>query len=245
MKIIEKPERYYYFEYSAVLILVLTVLLIAALSQLNRTKGIEAFAQPVTKKIVVVDAGHGGWDPGAISGSTEEKGINLLIARKLQSYLELGGAYVLMTRTEDEALGASKSSDMRQRRSITNGMSADILVSVHQNSFSSPGASGAQAFYYKDSPRSQLLADCIQKYFVSDLSTKRGGESKGNTSYYVLRHTTVPSVIVECGFISNYSEKKRLLSDDYQEKVAWAIYKGIVDYFQQEDTAPSGKGGAS
>ena len=169
-----------------------------------------------------------------MSGKTEEKDINLLIAQKLQAYLEIGGAYVLMTREEDEALGKTKSADMNKRKHITNDMQADIFVSVHQNSFGSPNVSGAQAFYYKNSPKSKLLADCIQKYLRTDLSSKNDRESKGNSSYYVLKQTTIPSVIVECGFISNSADRKNLNDDAYQEKVAWAIYEGIVDYFQQE-----------
>lgn len=179
-----------------------------------------------------------------MSGKTEEKDINLLIAQKVQAYLELGGAYVLMTREEDEALGSTKSADMNKRRQITN-MRADILISVHQNSFSSTSVRGAQAFYYKNSPKSRLLADCIQKYLKSDLSSKNNMESKGNSSYYVLKHTSIPSVIVECGFLSNYTDRQNLNSDLYQEKVAWAIYKGIVDYFQREAALPGDAGKAA
>ncbi len=136
-----------------------------------------------------------------------------------------------MTRTSDEALGSTKQADMAKRRSIANNSKVDILVSIHQNSYSSSSVKGAQVFYFDTSNNSKLLAECIQKELTTFLKQKNR-ESKPNTNYFILRRTTVPAVIVECGFLSNRTEMKNLESNEYQDKVAWGIYMGIVKYFE-------------
>jgi len=195
---------------------------------------VTTFAMPASKKIVVVDAGHGGWDPGMIGvNGTEEKDINLLIAEKLQTYLELGGAYVIVTRGGDEAVGDTKRKDLNDRSKLADN--ADIFVSIHQNSFPARSVRGAQVFYYDKSDESKRLADCVQKQFQSYLDPGNKREAKANSKYYLLKKTSIPAVIVECGFLSNPSEGKLLSADEYQEKVAWTIYMGIVNYFAGEN----------
>ncbi len=193
---------------------------------------VQTFSMPVAKKVILIDPGHGGIDSGKIGDrDTFEKDINLQISKKLQSYLEQGGSYVLMTRTTDEALGPDKSSDMAKRRGLANNNEVDILVSIHQNAYASASAKGAQVFYFNTSDNSKLLAECIQSELTTYLKQKSRGANP-NSSYYVLRRTTVPAVIVECGFLTNWNEMKNLESSKYQDKVAWGIYMGIIKYFE-------------
>jgi len=198
-----------------------------------------AFAMPLDRRVVVVDAGHGGRDPGMVSGKVDEKDINLQIAQKLQAHLELGGATVIMTRIDDSGLSKSKSGDMATRRLIANTSHADIFVSIHQNAFGSSNVRGAQTFYFDDSNNSQKLAESIQHQLVTTVDASNRFKARANTNYFVLKQTEMPAVLVECGFLTNPGEKARLQKDDYQEKIAWAIYMGIVDYFHTKDEAPA------
>jgi N-acetylmuramoyl-L-alanine amidase len=193
---------------------------------------VTAFSMPMSKKIILIDAGHGGWDPGMVEGGTLEKDINLKIAVKLQALLEQAGSYVLMTRAGDEALGDRKRFDMRNRKAIANNSKADMLISIHQNSFPQESAKGAQVFYYNQSGNSKLLAECVQSEIINFADPGNHRSAKANDSYYILKETSIPSVIVECGFLSNPGDKASLTTEEYQERVAWAIYKGIVNYYE-------------
>lgn len=187
---------------------------------------------PVENKVVVIDAGHGGFDPGKTGSSNiNEKDINLKIATYLQQYLEQSGATVIITRSSDEALGNTKKNDMFKRKDIANNSSGDILISIHQNSFTSSKAKGAQVFYYKTSEEGKLLATYIQESLIDTLDKNNTRLPKPNSDYYVLRTTQIPAAIVECGFLSNPEEEQKLNSDTYQQTTAWAIYKGILNYF--------------
>jgi len=190
-----------------------------------------AHHMPLDRKIIVVDAGHGGFDPGMVSGKVEEKHINLGITKKLQAFLEQGGATVIVTRLEDTALSGSKSGDMNARRLIANTSHADIFVSIHQNSYASANVKGAQVFFFNESDNSQKLATCIQNKIKEFADASNKFKAKANKNYYVLKQTEMPAVLVECGFLTNYNDRQKLTSDEYQEKMAWAIYLGIVDYF--------------
>jgi N-acetylmuramoyl-L-alanine amidase len=195
-----------------------------------------AYALPLSRKVIVLDAGHGGWDPGMVQGKTEEKHINLSITQKLQSFLEQAGATVIITRADDTELSKKKSSDMHARRVIANSAHADIFVSIHQNSFSRSNVHGAQTFFFNESDNSQKLATCIQNRLCEFVDPANKFKPKANDNYFVLKQTAMPAVIVECGFLTNYNEKSKLLTDDYQEKVAWGIYLGILDYFHPPHT---------
>ena len=187
---------------------------------------------PVNQKIIVLDAGHGGWDPGKKGTLGEdEKNINLSIMEKVQKFLEQGGATVLLTRATDEALGGSKALDMAERRAVANENEGDILISIHQNAFSSSSAKGAQVFYHESSENGKILAQKIQESLKTYVDEENQRQSKANKEYYVLRTTEIPSVIVECGFLSNPIEEKALNEEEYQEKMAWGIYIGILEYF--------------
>lgn len=187
---------------------------------------------PVENKVVIIDAGHGGFDPGKAGVNGEnEKVINLKIAEYLQQYLEQNGAVAIITRNSDEALGDSKKVDMGERKSIVNDSDGDILISIHQNSFTSQSVHGAQVFYYKESEEGKKLAEALQDSLCTSLESTR--VAKPNSDYYILRTTEIPAAIVECGFLSNNAEEKKLNDDTYQQLTAWAIYKGIISYFAQ------------
>lgn len=193
---------------------------------------------PVAEKTIVLDAGHGGWDPGK-TGKTgvDEQELNLAIVKKLQAYLEQGGARVYVTRGDGMALGQSKQEDMRVRKEITNESGADLLVSIHQNAFPSSSAKGAQVFYHSQSEEGKALAQCIQESLRQRVDRENTRQIKANSDYYILRTTQIPAALVECGFLSNQTEEAKLNDDTYQEQMAWGIYCGILDYFAAKDGA--------
>lgn len=189
------------------------------------------FSMPINLKNIVIDAGHGGWDPGKVTESgVEEKDINLEIAQKLQTYLEQSGSFVLTTRIDDTALSDSKREDLKERKNIANSENIDLLISIHQNSYPSESVKGAQVFYYDGKEESKLLAECIQER-LKQIDNTNNRIAKANSSYYLLKQTNIPAVIVECGFLTNLEEGSKLTTEEYQEKIAWAIYCGILDYY--------------
>ncbi len=184
---------------------------------------------------VVIDAGHGGIDGGCegVSGTTERV-INLEYAKTLKHYLENFGFNVVMTRNNLDGLYSSLSSnkkkdDMLARKRIIENCSADLVVSIHMNAFPLESCRGAQVFYNPESAISKSLATSIQECFVENLESARKNADKGD--YYILKCTNVPSVIVECGFISNIEEEKLLLTEEYRNKLCYQILTGIVRYF--------------
>lgn len=195
----------------------------------------------IGSKCVAIDSGHGGIDPGKIgSGGIYEKNVNLAIATKLKILLEQSGITVIMTRSDDNGLydesdTNKKAVDMKRRCSIINESDADIAVSIHQNSYVSEQSKGSQVFYYKQSEEGKRLANILQKHLISELDTSNKRTEKADSSYYMLRNTNVPTVIAECGFLSNPEEARKLNSSDYQQKVAQAIYNGIMEYLTDND----------
>lgn len=185
--------------------------------------------------VVVIDAGHGGSDPGKIGvAGTKEKDINLIIALLLKNLLEAQDIQVVMTRDNDEELSTDfsrrKLSDMAERISLINKSNANVVVSIHQNSYTSPEIYGAQCFYYTHSAEGKELASLIQEQIISSTEQTKIREIKSNSDYYLLKHSDAPTVIVECGFLSNPEEEQLLLTKEYQEKMAWAIHLGILRY---------------
>lgn len=189
--------------------------------------------------IVVVDAGHGGEDSGAVANSILEKDINLKIALKLRDMLEASGIEVKMIRESDISIYDTASgtirerkvSDLKNRVEIVNSNKNHILVSIHQNKFEQSQYSGAQMFYSTNNNKSQILAESIRKSITSLIQSNNKRElKKGENDIYLLNNATVPAVIVECGFISNEEEAKNLSDDEYQNKMAFAIYCGILEY---------------
>ena len=191
------------------------------------------------RPVIVIDVGHGGSDPGkvGVDGSLE-KDINLQIALRLKTYLEQSDVSVVMTREEDidlhsEGAGSKKMADMRNRCQIINDAKPDLVVSIHQNSYHEEAVKGAQVFYYSTSEKSKGLAEILQRRF-KELNPENRRNAKGNDSYFLLKKTVKPIVIVECGFLSNREEAEKLSSALYQEKMAWNIYMGIMQYLNTE-----------
>lgn len=191
-------------------------------------------------RIVVLDAGHGGEDPGKVgNGNIYEKDINLAITGYVKNYLEMNDYQVVLTRQGDESLGTTakgfdKNADMRERLSAIEEAGADIGVSIHQNSFTEPGVEGAQVFFYQSSSEGKELAESIQKSLWQRLAGRKKREIKSDNSYYILKNSTIPMVIVECGFLSNPEELQLLQQEEYQKQVAWAIYMGIENFLHAD-----------
>ena len=185
---------------------------------------------------VVIDPGHGGDDPGKVSDDgILEKDVNLAIALRLKDLLEAQGVCVRMTRDSDEGLynsGSSekKTEDLRNRCEMINRLQPDCVVSVHQNSYHKSGVDGAQTFYYTTSAEGKELAEVIQSRMVSGLDPTNHRVAKANDSYYLLKKTSKPIVIVECGFLSNPQEAQLLCDEVYQERVAWQVHMGVLQY---------------
>lgn len=202
----------------------------------NDDKGDDENDNRMKKYCVVIDAGHGGADPGKVGiNNTLEKDINLQIAKRLKIFLEASDVEVIMTRTDDGGLydenaSNKKVQDMKRRIAIIEEAQPEIVVSIHQNSYHEEYVHGAQVFYYTGSETSRKLAELIQKRFVINVDAENKREAKGNDSYYLLKKTSRPIVIVECGFLSNREEAEKLNSELYQEKAAWAVHMGIMQY---------------
>ena len=162
---------------------------------------------------IVVDAGHGGDDPGKIGiNDVKEKEVNLKIAQELEKLLRKEGVKVVMTR-KDEIITKAK---------------PVFTVSIHQNSYPDESVKGAQVFYYGQSQEGKKLAEALQQTLVEQLDPQNHRQAKANESYFLLKKTPSPTVIVECGFLSNYEEAELLKSEAYQKKVAEAVKTGIL-----------------
>ncbi len=224
----------------AILITLCAVFVLGAVNVYYSNEAKQTTALPVSSKIVLLDAGHGGEDGGAIGGEgTVEKDINLAVMLKLQSLLEQNGCTVITTRTQDISLhnkgdeksGNRKMSDLNNRKTMPEEYDADIFVSIHMNTFPDKKYSGAQVFY-AESNGSKELAECIQgelKAQVDNGNQREVKDAAGNI--YILADAKIPSVVAECGFLSNTDEENKLKSDEYQQKLAFAIYCGIIKYF--------------
>lgn len=198
------------------------------------------YAQTIkmTKEVrtVVIDAGHGGADPGKVGiNQALEKDINLSIAKLVCRYLQQNDINVIMTRDDDAGLydeGAQnkKVQDLKRRLKKIEESGAEFAVSIHQNSYHEEPVKGAQVFYHGSSPDGKALAELLQKQLIDGVDPKNTRVAKSNTSYYLLKETTVPTVIVECGFLSNWEEAGLLIEKEYQEKMAWNIALGIMRY---------------
>lgn len=205
-------------------------------------KGVWKKNRKMVKYCVVVDAGHGGSDPGKVGiNQALEKDVNLQIAEKLKAFLEAEDIRVVMTRETDgglydENVSNKKVQDMKRRIAIIEEADPVLVVSIHQNSYQQESVKGAQVFYYAASERSRMLASMIQKEFQVLQPDNRRLE-KGNDSYYLLKKTAKPIVIAECGFLSNAEEAEKLVTQEYQERVAWRIHMGIMKYIGTGQTA--------
>lgn len=219
----------------------MAVLLLAGIFGLSREGARLVSQQKEEGLTVVLDAGHGGTDPGKIGVNGEkEKELNLEITMLLKEKLEKQGIHVVLTRDSDGGLYDEQSNnkkvqDLQRRCELIHKTSPRCAVSIHQNSYTTPEVKGAQVFYYTNSAEGKKLAEGLQTALVEGVDPENHREAKGNTSYYLLKKTDVPLAIVECGFLSNPEEAGLLATKEYQEKVAEAVCTGILKYLEKSD----------
>ena len=223
--------------------ILMAAMLLTFVFLISRHAGLMVSGQNVTagkkQPVVVLDSGHGGTDPGKIGvDGSLEKDINLQIAEKVKGFLEASDVTVIMTREDDCGLyqeddANKKRADMKNRCDKINEAAPILAVSIHQNSYHEENVFGAQVFYYKTSTEGEKAAAVIQEA-LQEVNPENTKKIKANDTYYLLKKTEVPTVIVECGFLSNYAEAEKLVSEDYQKKLAEAVTKGILQYLKDQ-----------
>lgn len=216
------------------------ILFLAGLILLSRNVSQYVASEQVEKGNlkVILDAGHGGRDPGKVGvNEAEEKDINLAIVQKVNEILKETEVEVVLTRDKDKMLSegseeGTKVEDMKARVDMINEEKPALAVSIHQNSYHQEGVKGAQVFYYTYSEEGKNAAEIMQSALL-ELDSDNSRKAKANDTYYLLKRTEVPTIIVECGFLSNWEEAELLAGEDYQEKAARAIAKGILTYMEK------------
>lgn len=220
------------------------ILAVCLLAFFSKTEGVfrQTSANP-SFPVIILDAGHGGFDGGAVAkDGTVEKDINLKICLKLASLLKSSGYNVILTRETDvstddvetDKIPSRKKSDLRNRLKLMKDFPNSVFVSIHLNKFTTAAASGAQIFYSEKEEESKILAEDIRKSIVSMLQKDNTRVNKKSTSStYILHNATVPAVLVECGFLSNSEELKKLKNSEYQNQMAFTIFCGITKYFSK------------
>lgn len=194
-------------------------------------------AYAAEEKVIVIDAGHGGIDAGVrgVKTDVKESDLNLAISKKLKGYFEGAGFKAVLTRSDNGGLyGLSTSGfkmrDMKKRKEIIENCKADMVISIHQNFCPLPSRRGGTVFFDKGSESGKALADCIQTSLNNmEECVKKSEALVGD--YYMLKCTPNPSVIVECGFLSNAEDEKLLISEEYQQKLAYAVFRGAISYY--------------
>lgn len=203
------------------------------------SKKLSEFVEDVSSKqlekeevMIVIDPGHGGEDPGKVGvNGALEKELNLKIADKLKKLLEEKNIQIVMTR-EDDFVPESKMEDLQKRVDLINEVKPEIVICIHQNSFTDQTVAGPQVFYHGSSEISKQIAQMLQEeLWLVDEEHQR--QIKGNENYYMLSETEVPTVIVECGFLSNVADEEKLKTEEYQEQIAHAICTGITKWLDK------------
>jgi len=225
-------------------ILIITVIIICILFVFAFSKVKAINYLPLLGKVIVIDPGHGGRDPGTIYGNIYEKDINLEISKVLERVLSNKGAIVYMIREDDSDL--SSKYDKRKKRGDLyrrilfiedENKKTDLYLSIHINWYRNTFWSGAEVLYHNINPNNKILGEILMKYFKEDLHTQR---SLKTTSLYLYRNTTVPGVLIECGFLSNPNERYLLRQESYQEKISTSITNAVIEYFQTISNSASG-----
>lgn len=226
----------YYRKWELALALVLLVV-VSLLAE--RTELLAVTAPAEQKKVIALDAGHGGMDSGKVAvNNVLEKDINLKIVYFLKAALEEQGITVVLTRQDEEGLyqesdSNKKLADMKKRCEIIEKSGCIAAISIHQNSYHEESVSGPQVFYYATSAKGKEIAETIQRFMVEELKPKKTRTAKSNDNYYLLKNVACPIVIVECGFLSNWEEAELLCTEEYQKKVAGTVARGIMEYLGQ------------
>ena len=225
---------------------ILAVVLSLSVLSAAVAKGYEYIAVAGTAKerqVIILDAGHGGFDGGAVApDGTVEKDINLKIALTLRDFLKQSGFQVIMTRESDvstddvetDKIATRKKSDLKNRLGLMKDYPQAVFVSIHLNKFTTSAANGSQVFYSPQKEESKILGEYIQKSIVKLLQPENQRVNKQATSStYLLYNADIPAVLVECGFLSNTAELKRLKDEEYQRKMAFSIFCGILEYYSR------------
>lgn len=234
-------EKYRNLLYLVLVIICFLFLSPQNISRLNELTEAKEAVNEEEKQLIVIDPGHGGFDPGKVGvNDVLEKDINLSIAFRLKTVLEENGFEVLLTRTQDQGLYGTnesnkKSADMKARVKVINEARPVLAISIHQNSFPQADCKGAQVFYHVQSEDGEKLAEHIQEQIKLVINDGNHRVAKSNDSYYMLKKTECPIVIVECGFLSNPTEAELLLEESYQQKMAYGILEGIKQYLSEND----------
>ncbi len=213
--------------------IIITTLFILLLLTISHVEAI-AKKLPLEGKIIYIDAGHGGRDPGTMHGNLLEKDLNLEISQVLESVLISQGAIVYQIREEDIDLNTKwdtelKRSDLYRRILKIEEANSDLYLSIHINWYKDPSFSGGEVLYSTINDNNEILADSIMYYFKEDLYSERRVKE---TDLYLYNHTEIPGVLIECGFISNYEERQLLQTPEYQLIISEVITKGVIKYFE-------------
>lgn len=209
-----------------------------AFFKLNRKTAV----QPYEGLYILIDAGHGGMDGGtSAADGTLEKDINLSIAKKLDSMFKACGFNTVMLRTDDELIGdnslptirARKVSDIKTRLKTAQSYPQAVLISIHQNYYPVEKYNGAQVFYSPNAPESKLIAQFLQNSIAGNIQPDNKRQIKAvGTNIYLLYNCNIPSVMVECGFLSNREETEKLKNEAYQKQLAFSVVNGILNYLE-------------
>ena len=201
---------------------------------------------PITNKTIIVDAGHGGIDPGSMTDdqSVKEKDVNLKITKKVKELLEASGAMVILTRNDDTSLYTEQvgktirqkyNENLKNRKKIIQESSADMFISIHLNKFQESKYYGAQTFYPAGKEDDKQLATYIQGELKRVVDKTNNRKIKSTNDIYLIKDNEIPSTLIECGFLSNDKEAKLLNDEEYQDQIAWAIYVGIQKYYSETE----------
>ncbi len=224
------------------LFLVLMICAVSAFFYVEKKSAVSMAVDIGGRHTIIIDAGHGGFDGGAVaSDGTVEKNINLNISLTLSKLLKQNGFYVIMTRekdvstedTEASEIAFKKRSDLKNRLELMKDYPQAIFISIHLNKFTTSAAFGSQVFY-SDCENARVLGDVIQRSIVNLIQhDNMRVNKKATSSTYLLHNATVPAVLVECGFLSNKEELEKLKQTDYQNQMAFSIYCGILEYYKE------------
>ena len=220
-----------------VMTLVVLSVMVVGLASEQPAAPVEAAADALNGLKVAVDPGHGGYDGGARAATSGkwEKELTLAIARAVQEELTAHGAEVVLTRTEDVCLAqegsgkARKRADLQKRLEIAQKAGAEVFLSIHLNEYRDRSQSGPQVFYQKGADAGRLLAGALQQSLVNTLQPPKARQANAG-DYYVLRNTALPAALVECGFLSNPEEEKKLLDPAYHQRIARAVANGLAQW---------------
>ena len=212
------------------------VILVAICSIVGICYVVKAASSPKALYTIVIDAGHGGRDGGAVGRTTEvtESYLNLQFALKLKSICEEYGFNVVLTRKDMNGLYSAfatnkKRSEMEKRMEIIEEANPDLVVSIHMNSFSNTSAKGSQVFYAETHPEYEEFAQKVQDALNAKIDYAK--KTAKSSDFYVINTTPIPSILVECGFLSNPEEEALLVSEEYQKNFCYVLFYGILSYF--------------